>query len=169
MIEAIVCNVIRHSKIMSATYGWVGSKPGEIRVNFKLSIPAKMNDKELIKSSNQSILYCGRKNKNICRYYVTLNNVDLPYPNVGNNKFFCEERIYNIIDLINNKVDVLSFFRKERRKIFKELQMELKLEEIGRATREWEALSNGDYYYELSDNYGISRVAPLKVKEEVKF
>lgn len=174
MIENVICNMIRHTKVMSGCYGWDGWKPGEIEVTFRLSVPKWINDKEIIKTDNQFIQYAikrDKESKQVTKIYhkVFLKNVDQLYPSVGNNKFFCETRRYNIIDFINERKDVIFFLREERRKIFRELQMHIKLEEIGEKTRQWEALSNGTYDNNIKLNYGMSRVRPQPVEEKVPF
>ena len=164
MIESLVVNQINFKRINVATTRSSSEdnplKPGEIDVTFKMSIPKWCNDKELIKESSHSILYSGNVKKNRGKHLVNLKNVDKKYPRVGNNKFFCITKRYNIIDWISKSIDFTYFLSEEREKYLREVKSNIKLQEIGEKTKEWNMSCEGKFYTDERVNYGLSNTDP---------
>lgn len=123
-----------------------------IVVTYMLSIPKWVNDKELIKSDREHIIYAKTKRTN--KFKVLFSEIDNKYPLVGNNKYYCIERAYNVVDWLKFD-DILGYVRSEREKIFRETKSNIMLENIGELTRQWNETTNGKYAKDERKSYAF--------------
>lgn len=131
----------------------------KLQIKYRLSIPSWIDDKTLVTQENHSILYSGNKKKNIKRHEVFLWNLDSNYPEIGNNKYFCYKKEYNIMDWVKPGFNILYFLKQEREAIFKELKANIVLEKIGHLSKQWQNLTDGKFQHsdQILVNYGKSK------------
>ena len=169
MILGLIINNINFSKgayKYSAERFWTKSDGGTklnntssdtITIKFTMSIPNHINDKEMIKDSSMSIKYSKNIKKNRRTFTVTLENVDKPYPAVGNNKYLIIRRQYNIIDWIKNGVNFHAFLSAERELIFREIRSNIVLNEIHELSKKWSDINDGIYNNGFQPVYALSK------------
>lgn len=132
-----------------------------VRVTFMLSVPAWINDLDMIKTEDHSIIYAGNKKKGINRHEVTLKNVAEGYPSVSNSKFFTISRNYSVSEL--TKVDnIKMFMTSEREQVFREIRSNILLEQVGELTKKWNSVSEGKYFKSEKINYGKNKIVSRK-------
>lgn len=151
----IAVHINWNTKIMKATV----YPDNRISVKFYLSVPAWVNDKDLIKQENQSIIYSCNKKMNTDRFEVKLATLDEDYPKVGNNKSFTYTKIYKAEEFLKIG-DIKKFMTSEREKVFRETRSNILLEQIGELTKKWTDVSEGKFFKSEKKNYALAKQAP---------
>lgn len=153
MVVNLVVNTINYNK--NRTYTAKVKSNELVEVTFRLSIPAWMDDSELIKEDYHKVLYAKTKKTNA--FLVTIKNVNDGYPSVGNNKYFLYSRDYNILDWVKSGIDITQFLLTEREKVFRELRSNIILEQIGDLTKKWTDVSDGKFHNSLKPSYAAGK------------
>lgn len=149
--DLIITHINWNTKIMRAT-----PLSGGINVKFLLSVPAWVNDKDLVKQDNHSVIYAGSEKKGRNRFEVKLSTLDLDYPIVGNNKYFAVTKFYKVEEFLNIS-NIKTYMTEEREKIFRETRSNIILEQIGELTKKWNSVSEGKYFKSDKTNYGLNK------------
>lgn len=152
MITNLVVNNINFS--LNKTMRAKSVNNTDIEVMFRMTIPAYINDKDLIKNENHSVMYMSSKKLGTDRFSVTIKNMNDSYPRVSNNKCLCIKRRYNIIDWITSNSNYFDLLCKDRELAFRELKSNIILENIGELTKKWNASIEGSYYEDNRPAYG---------------
>ncbi len=150
----LIKNAIAWTRVMSSTYV---DQSDKLRVCFHLTLPKWTNDQELI-NQDTYIIYCGNKKKNIQSYQVNHLNVSEDYPIVGHTKFLVKSRVYNVKDWIQAGFDFIGFLRQERRDMFREVQSNLILQEIGFHSKRWDDITSGQIPNNYRETYSSRKV-----------
>ena len=153
----VICNAINlRSKCFKATCLF----NDKINVKYFLVVNKHVNDKEIIEANPE---WCIRYNSNAkngkSRFIVDKTNVNNDYPNVSNNKSIVVTRVYEMSQILRPDIHLHEFFYNERNLIFRELKANMKLEEIGELTKEWEAINDGKIFIHKKHllGYGVKR------------
>ena len=137
-----------------------------IEISYRLSIPAWINNTQVLKKANQHILYCGNNKKHISQYRVFLPDVLKPTPsNLTNNKMLVEHKTYKVVDLLQEE-HIHLYLTHEREKMFRELRSNILLEKIGNLTAKWNAVSEGKTFYDEQDSKNYPKVKAISTVTE---